>query len=408
MYIHLLTISVLGISLLWSLRLVYGRRRDVPNDALVLVINQAGWILIYLGVGLVFGPVILLIAFAVAAMAVAQYRNSERRALLWTLSIAADYGLSLSEAARSFASGRVDEMGRRSIRLAECLDQGMPLPAAMKASRNLMPRDADLATQLGYATNSLAVTLREAAKQNSRLAATMHANFSAVLYFVIAVGLMVGVVTFVCYRIVPTYQAILLDFDTPVPFITQLFITASTVIAKYAVIFIPALIIPLAIFVYGMVGYVGFRVPHLPVLGRFHGDSAVILRTLGSSVAQGRSILDSLDLLAHWYPENQIGARLAMVAQDVRGGVHWCDTLLKHKFLRRSDAAMLKAAERVGNLEWACRELSDSMSRRMAYRTATFSRLLGPVLALIVGVPVAFFAVAMLAPLIVVVRNLAQ
>jgi hypothetical protein len=44
----------------------------------------------------------------------------------------------------------------------------------------------------------------------------------------------------------------------------------------------------------------------------------------------------------------------------------------------------------------------------MAYRTATFSRLLGPVLALIVGVPVAFFAVAMLAPLIVVVRNLAQ
>ncbi len=407
MYIHLLSISVLGISLLWSLRLVYGRRFDVPNDALVLVITQASWILVYLGIGLVFGPIVLVVAFFIAAMVVAQYRDSERRALLWTLSIAADYDLSLSDAARSFASGRVDEIGRRAIRLADCLDQGMALPNAMRASRNLMPRDAELAAQLGYATGSLGVTLRDAAKQSNRLAATMHGNFSAMLYFATAIGLMVAIMTFVCMRIAPTYEQILLDFQIPLPKITVFFLSATNVVARYAFIFVPALIVPLAIFVYALVGYVGFRVPHLPVLGGFHGDSAVILRTLGSSVAQGRSVLESIDLLSQWYPENQIGARLALVAKEIRGGAHWCDTLLKRKFIRTSDAALLKSAERVGNLEWACRELSDAMSRRMAFRIATFSRFLGPVLALLVGVPVALFAVAMLAPIAVVVRNLA-
>lgn len=406
MYIHLLTISILGISLLWSLRLVYGRRRHVSDDLPVLIITQAAWILIYLGVGMVFGPVVLIVALIVSAMAVAQYRNSERRALLWALAISAEYGVPLIEAARSFAKGRIDEMGRRSYRLAECLEGGMPLAAAMRASRNPLPRDADLAMQLGYATDSLSDTLRDAAVQSNRVTASMQANFSAILYFVIATGFMVLVVTFVCIRIVPTYETIMADFGTEVPWITRYFMQAANLIGRYAVLLVPVALLLLAIWAYGVAGYMGFRVPHLPVLGSFQGDATVILRTLGSCVRQGRPILESIDLLAHWYPENQIGARLALVAQEIRQGAHWCDSLLKRRLIRHSDAAVLKAAERVGNLEWACFELSDAMSRRSAYRAAAFSRLLGPLLALVIGVPIAVFAVAIMAPVIQLTENL--
>ena len=56
---------------------------------------------------------------------------------------------------------------------------------------------------------------------------SMQGNFSAMLYFVLATAFMVGVMTFVCVQILPTYIVIMRDFDMRVPWVTEHFIAAA-------------------------------------------------------------------------------------------------------------------------------------------------------------------------------------
>ena len=243
MYLHLVSLSVLGIALLWSLKLVYGRRETASDDVLLLVSTIAAWVLIFLGLAFASNPPVMVAGFVIAAMVVSQYRDSERRALLWTLAVAAEHGLPLATAARSFAAGRIDETGRRAARLAELLDAGVALPLALVRSRNPLPTDAALAANLGYATDSLADTLRDAAREGDRLSTVTHAYYSNLLYFVLIVNLLLGVMTFLCITVVPAYRQILADFSVEPPSITR-FVLA---VAVFAVDYASAVVFPAAV-----------------------------------------------------------------------------------------------------------------------------------------------------------------
>lgn len=409
MFIHLLTVPLLGIALLWSLKQVYGRHLVARDDTLVLVMTIAAWVLIYLGIGLVFGPLLFFVALVIGGMTVARYRYTERCTLLWVLAIAADKGLPLSEAARSYATGRIDEMGRRASALADYLEQGIALPAALDLSKNPLPTEGDLAARLGYATDTLPTTLKEAAQESNQVVTTANAAYGSLLYFLIALNSMIFVISFVCIRIIPTYETILLDFDVEMPALTRVFITLANVFARYAWLLAPIALLAIILLVYALVAYLGFRVPDLPIIGRILGrhEVAIILRSIASGLGRGRPIDQTIDLLAHWYPVNYVGARLAAVADRVRDGADWCDSLVKVRLLSKNDAAVLKSAQRVGNLEWACRELADANARRASYRANTMSRFTGPLFAMILGVPTALFAIAMIMPLVSLIEALA-
>ena len=136
MYFHLLPVPILGLALLWSLQLVFARQKVNRDSPIILFFTVSAWVLIYLGVGLVFGPIVFVLALIVGGMVVARYRYAERRTLLWLLAIAAEADIPLSEAADAYAQGRIDEMGSRAASLARQLQMGVPLPLALEHSRN--------------------------------------------------------------------------------------------------------------------------------------------------------------------------------------------------------------------------------------------------------------------------------
>ena len=47
-------------------------------------------------------------------------------------------------------------------------------------------------------------------------------------------------------------------------------------------------------------------------------------------------------------------------------GVDWCGALCQTRLIRTSDAVVIRAAERAGNLKWALQELGDNVLRRLA------------------------------------------
>ena len=131
MYIHLIAVPLFAVILLWSLQQFYGRHMRGRDDSMMLVITIGAWVLFYLSIGVVFGPLLFFVSLIIGGMVVARYRQSERCTLLWLLAIAAEKGIPLSQAARSYAAGRTDEMGRRGAALADYLEQGMSLPNAL-------------------------------------------------------------------------------------------------------------------------------------------------------------------------------------------------------------------------------------------------------------------------------------
>jgi type IV pilus assembly protein PilC len=87
-------------------------------------------------------------------------------------------------------------------------------------------------------------------------------------------------------------------------------------------------------------------------------------------------------------------------------GRDWSESLCNQGLIKPADQAVLKAAQRVGNLPWAMREMADSNRRRLAYRLSALVQLAYPPVIICIGLIVMFIVVALFLPLITLVMRL--
>jgi type II secretory pathway component PulF len=155
--------------------------------------------------------------------------------------------------------------------------------------------------------------------------------------------------------------------------------------------------------------YFGWTDWDLPGMGRFTRrlDSAEILDTLALVAGQQRPLPQGIAALAQSYPKKRIRLRLSQAATDIMLGVDWCESLRKHGLIGQPEFAVLRAAQRVGNLPWALREMADSARRRLAYRVQAAAQLLFPPIVILMGLAVLFVVVALFAPVVVLTCRLA-
>ncbi len=163
-----LALVVVGIAILWVQSRMRTRQATDPGFAMALLAS-AGWVLFLLGLFAVVlvttnvFSILTLPATAVALLAMFdRYRVTERRSLIWALTVAAERGIPLESAARAFAAERYDDLGRRARDLADYLEAGVPLGLALARSRNSFPSAVRLAAELGQQTGDLGPALRQA------------------------------------------------------------------------------------------------------------------------------------------------------------------------------------------------------------------------------------------------------
>jgi type II secretory pathway component PulF len=92
----------------------------------------------------------------------------------------------------------------------------------------------------------------------------------------------------------------------------------------------------------------------------------------------------------------------------VRAGTDWRDALASAQFISHSERALLKAAERAGNLPWALRQIALRREKRAVYRLAAAVQVLFPMAILVFGAFVAFFVVSLFIPTISLIDGLAR
>jgi len=410
--ISFIAFVILGGVLLWAVRLVYGARRGTSDDLIRRLLLLAGWILVLAGtlaLTLVFAWPLAIFVVLVAVFAYFKYMEAERRMLLWALSVAADKGIPLDQAARAFADERSVQIGPRASRLAGLLEDGVPLPNALALSRNPVPTDALLAARLGAETGQMGPALRMSVDHIDHFGGAMRGVLAKLSYVVTLLVIGTGILSFVMLKIVPVYVKMFQEFELQLPSITLLVIAISEYVVKAWFLAVPILgplfcmilLLPISYFV-------GWSRYELPVFSRFwiRCDSALVLRALALAVRQGRELGPTVFMLSRQYPRPSVGRRLAQASKAIDNGVHWCDALRMVSLFKPADVAVLKAAERVGNLPWALDEMADSAVRRFAYRLRAVMAICFPLVVLAFGLIVFVIVAGLFLPLVEMIQGL--
>jgi type II secretory pathway component PulF len=371
----------------------------VPLLAARVVLALGVLLVAVCGLGMVLGPVALI----VVGFVVREVRQARRRMLLEMLAVAAERSLPLAGAVQAFAGERFGFPAGKARRLSALLTEGRSLSDALDGVCGLFSPEARMQIRLGEDLAALAPALREAMGPPSWEELIWRQLAGKVLYLSAVVLFLASVVTFILLKIIPAYYKICADFGAKLPHLTKSLLVAQTPPFSLAACLV------LAIAAYTLLralGLVRWNLPGMNRLlrGRYAGT---ILDALALSTRCERPLPQTIELLAQRYPRRWVRRRLMRVAGDIRSGRAWSESLHAYGLITRAEAAVLQAAQRVGNLSWALQEMAAGSRRRLGYRVQAWMQVAFPLAIGLIGFAVLLIVVGLYSPLLQLLRTIA-
>jgi type II secretory pathway component PulF len=377
--------------------------------------------IVWIALGLVviqrFGPFLLFFALTISPVALVagviaalvSRRSTQQEALLSVMAIAAERGMPLAPGVEAFSELCSGGFRLRSRGLSYLLESGVPFPEALANVPGLLPRRAVVLACVGWSEGSLGPALRDALAAETTRKTYRHAFLPKIGYLFGLLIFMQMIFSFIMYFITPKFEAIFADFGVVLPEVTQLTIQASHFLIGTPFLGL-VILVELAVLIYVPFAYFGLVRWRPPLSDWFlrRRDTAAILRALAVTVEAERPITSGVNLLSRFYPVARVRRGLTRAGVLIENGVGWVDALRRRGLIGRTDADVLDAAQRVGNLPWAMRTLAEGHDRRIGYRLQAISQALLPLIVVGVGALVGFVAVSYFYPLITLIQSLAQ
>jgi type II secretory pathway component PulF len=351
-----------------------------------------------------FSLVVLIVTAVVLGAAFREYFGAERGALLWSLMTAAERGIPLREAAEAFAAEHGGRVGFRAALLADYLEAGLPLALALQRSGHRVSHGVLLAAEVGERTGTLGPALRRAVGETDEVENASRSLLEGFFYLAFLLIFTCVMASFLAINILPVFFQMFREFGIEMAPVTRFFAEATG--------FAPALGLLASLLGWLVLGglyyYLRGSARDLPLIRAFwwRADAALILRWLAVAVEQKRSIATSLRLLIGYVSRRSLRRRLAKTAALIDSGQHWCDSLLRSGVIRGGEAAVLKAAERAGNLAWALEQLAATSVRRTAWRMRAWQEVTFPATVLLIGGGVSLIVSAVFISLITFIQAL--
>lgn len=339
-------------------------------------------------------------------------RAMQQGSLLWVLAIAVQNGQPLAPVVEAFAGDARGRWQGRLWALAELLNTGVPLAEALERLPGILPTRSVMAISIGAEVGSLKVALREEAVRfaSEHADSQPYYGFVSFLWYPCTLAfVMLNIVAFVMYWIIPKFKKIYEGFDVELPGITVTLIAASDLFVNYWYLVPPLL---LALFAFAMTA--GNEATGPWTWGPFEWTlrfrprraTADILRRLSVIIEAQRSLTAGLAKMMELQPSASIRRRLREVATALLQGQDCWHALLAARLIKPGEAMLLDAAQRAGNVPWALRELADAIERRHRRRLAILLEFVRPAVMLCFGLIVAFVVVGLFMPLIKLVHDL--
>ncbi len=222
---------------------------------------------------------------------------------------------------------------------------------------------------------------------------------------ILSVMIIIGILMFVF--VVPTLTKVFVELNVPLPFTTQVIIGISDAIQYHGLLVLSILIIAaIALWRWAKKAsgkrFFHALILHLPIVGSLAQEvnSARTARTLSSLISSGVDVVESVSITATvvqnvYFKEVLIKAEEAIKRGDQMSKVFEEYDKLYPVFF----AEMLAVGEETGKIGEMLGNVSTYYESDIEQKTKNMSTIIEPVLMVVIGAAVGFFAVSMISPI---------
>jgi type IV pilus assembly protein PilC len=237
---------------------------------------------------------------------------------------------------------------------------------------------------------------------------------SAMIYPGVILIAMIGIGAIMMVTIVPKLSAVFAELNIQLPFTTQVIIGISDFLLHYWIFVILGIIIFIPVFRTILKTKTGKKtldltIINLPIFGNIikKVNSARLARTLSSMIKSGIPIVQALKIASGTLGNYLFKHSLVYASEEVQKGQSLSLAMKKYsKIYPPIVSQMIEVGEETGSLEEILAKLADFYEEDVVNITKGLTSIIEPILMIIIGAAVGFFAVSMLQPMYSMMNSL--
>jgi len=259
----------------------------------------------------------------------------------------------------------------------------------------------------GEEGGSLSDTLLTLGIQMERSSSIKKKIKGAMIYPTIVMIIMLVIGVLMMIFVMPSITSTFVDLKVELPTTTKILIASSDFVVEHTIVVIAAMIGFIVGFIYSLRTYIGKRIFHwliirLPVIGKMvkETNAARMARTLSSLLKSGVDVILSLQITEDVIQNVYYKPILREATERVEKGTALSETFIDHNNLYPILVGeMILVGEETGQIAQMLEQLADFYEGEVEQKTKDLSTIIEPLLMVVIGGTVGFFALAMIAPI---------
>ncbi len=236
----------------------------------------------------------------------------------------------------------------------------------------------------------------------------------AMMYPTVVLSAMLGIGTLMMIIVVPKLSGVYSDLNIELPMSTKFILISGNFMAKFWYIVFIGVFIVLIFIHFFLKTKTGKTIKYslflkTPILSPITKEinSAQIVRTLGSLIKAGVPIVRALKVTAETLGNIYYKKSLSMSLKELKKGNELSESLSRYSNLYPVLLIqMIKVGEETGETATILEKLADFYEEEVSNTTENLSSIIEPVLILVIGAAVAFFAISIIQPIYGIVQGI--
>lgn len=292
-------------------------------------------------------------------------------------------------------------------KVAKKVSEGVPLSKALEAQKDVFDNITISLIKAGEESGKMEDIFLKLADELEKKQEFQGKVQSAMIYPAIMLVAIVAVVIILMVFMVPTMKNLFASFGSQkLPFATQVVISISDFVVTYW----PLLVAIVVGLVFGFRYYYGLETGKknidklllkIPAWGSFlqKVEIATFTRTMALLIKSGMDIVDILELTSNVINNYWIKKGVLDAMNEVKKGVPLALPISRNEFFPPIVSRMIAVGEEAGKMEAILDKLSDYYDREVKQMTENLSTMIQPIMLIVMGVVVAFIALAVYSPM---------
>jgi len=265
----------------------------------------------------------------------------------------------------------------------------------------------------GEMSGTLDMALQRIATQQEKDAAIASRIRGALIYPVIVLVVIILVMAFMMFTVVPQVEKLYLSLKRPLPTLTQVLVDFTNFLVSYWWI---------ALIIVGLAAYFIYQYLHtasgqramdnfklkVPLFGRMFRKlyMARFARTGQTLLATGVSMLDTLEITATAVSNQYVSKAIDRAADKVKGGKALSDALTPEEYIDKFVPQMIKIGEQSGKIDEMLAKVAQVYEDELDEEIRTISTAIEPVLMVFLAVMAGGMVGAILFPIYSLVNGI--